>query len=113
MHSISLKDQRYRRGQVLGKGQAGIVFRALDTLTGHVVALKLVKRSVETINEFNLLSKLVHPNIVQLYGQEQTRDELSIVMEFCETGSLAQLLQSFGALSERLSCVYLSQVHIL
>jgi serine/threonine protein kinase len=64
------------------------------------------------------LTKLSHPNIVQLYHVQETPHHLNIIMEYplklmdryCENGSLYHVLQKFGPIPESLVAVYISQV---
>src|SRR5262249_7570282 len=85
-------NKRYRLEQEIGRGGMGIVFRAVDRLTGQSVALKRVTKPTEELiftsasdtidrrlalaQEFQLLASLRHPNIISVldYGfdEEQT-----------------------------------------
>uniref|UniRef100_A0A673HZ64 Cyclin-dependent kinase 10 n=1 Tax=Sinocyclocheilus rhinocerous TaxID=307959 RepID=A0A673HZ64_9TELE len=50
----------------IGEGTYGIVYRALDTRTNEIVALKKVRMYKEKDGEISLLLRLRHPNIVEL-----------------------------------------------
>lgn len=100
-------------GEVLGKGGSGVVYRALNTTTGAFAACKVVKQDKdqgETCNEIDLLKKLSHPNIVRMYGYEENEKEILIIMEFCESGSLRNLIERFGNLTETLASGYVIQI---
>jgi hypothetical protein len=65
----------------LGAGSSGEVWLANEQRTGRIVALKILHRrgvgsaSAEVLRrETQMLSELVHPNIVQLYGAVLTAD---------------------------------------
>lgn len=65
----------------LGAGSSGEVWVANEQRTGRIVALKILHRrgvgnaSAEVLRrEIQMLSELVHPNIVQLYGAVSTAD---------------------------------------
>jgi WD40 repeat protein/serine/threonine protein kinase len=81
----------------VGKGGMGVVYRARQSRPNRVVALKMLKDEV-TADAFDLarfraeadiLARLSHPNIVQVYevGEHHGRPWFSL--EFCPGGSLA------------------------
>ena len=56
----------------LGEGTYGVVYKAVDKVTGEVVALKKIRLEKEddgvpstAIREISLLKNLKHPNIVE------------------------------------------------
>jgi serine/threonine protein kinase len=93
---------RYRLEQSIGSGGMGEVFRAVDTVLGRAVAVKVVhaveprKRKEVTesfLREARISAAIAHPNVVQIldFGIHQ---ELApyIVMELLAGESLADLL---------------------
>lgn len=109
-------------GECIGKGAYGKVFKALDTETAKIVAIKQV--SMLNINEdqmcslhkeIKMLKRLSHRNIVrylgELYLDSDTSDsDLNIILEFIENGSLASVIRSFTSVSERVVSIYIKQV---
>ncbi|KAK6038494.1 kinase domain protein, partial [Cooperia oncophora] len=87
----------------IGEGTYGIVYRARDSKSGQVVALKKVRVdskmsaqmgiSDSALREIVLLKKLRHENIVELKEVAVSRDPqgMFLVMEYCEQ-DLAKLL---------------------
>ncbi|XP_073724479.1 cyclin-dependent kinase 10 [Misgurnus anguillicaudatus] len=86
----------------IGEGTYGIVYRARDTRTNEIVALKKVRMDKEkdgipisSLREINLLLPLRHPNIVELkevvVGSHL--ESLFLVMSYCEQ-DLASLLEN-------------------
>jgi serine/threonine protein kinase len=57
-----------------------------------------------------LLKRLSHPNIVRFFGYEKTESQLSIMLEYCESGSLYDTMSTFGKFSEPLVRNFISQV---
>ncbi|MGH0116334.1 UNVERIFIED_CONTAM: hypothetical protein FKN15_003514 [Acipenser sinensis] len=86
----------------IGEGTYGIVYRARDTKSDEIVALKKVRMDKEkdgipisSLREINLLLKLRHPNIVELkevvVGNHL--ESIFLVMGYCEQ-DLASLLEN-------------------
>jgi serine/threonine protein kinase len=101
-HTIGSIGRRYVLQDVIGKGGMGIVYRALDRLTGKIVALKRVNTNPEQLEfnskssasldsrvalaqEFKVLASLRHPNIISVldYGFDSERQPY-ITMELLE-----------------------------
>uniref|UniRef100_A0A2K5YCG3 Mitogen-activated protein kinase kinase kinase kinase n=1 Tax=Mandrillus leucophaeus TaxID=9568 RepID=A0A2K5YCG3_MANLE len=91
--------------QRLGGGTYGEVFKARDKATGDLVALKMVKMEpdddVSTLQkEILILKTCRHANIVAYHGSYLWLQKLWICMEFCGAGSLQDIYQVTGSLSE-------------
>ncbi|KAF5926400.1 hypothetical protein HPG69_015598 [Diceros bicornis minor] len=101
------KDPRehYDLLQRLGGGTYGEVFKARDKVSGDLVALKMVKMEpdddVSTLQkEILILKTCRHANIVAYHGSYLWLQKLWICMEFCGAGSLQDIYQVTGSLSE-------------
>ncbi|WWD18350.1 hypothetical protein CI109_102800 [Kwoniella shandongensis] len=107
----------YQLGDILGRGASGSVYRALNFLTGETVAIKSISllslppsSLPDIMSEIDLLKNLNHPNIVKYKGFARDKENLFIVLEYCENGSLQTILKKFGKFPESLVAVYISQV---
>lgn len=83
----------------LGDGQFGEVFEGI--YKGNKVAIKTLKASGEAateefLGEAHLMTKLTHPNLVQLIGVVTSTDPVMIVAEFLSNGNLLDFLRSRG-----------------
>jgi eukaryotic-like serine/threonine-protein kinase len=91
-------NSKYQQIESIGQGQFGKVFRALDSNTGDVVALKeLDTRRFPTktfLRELSFLVSLQHPNIVACRGLEYSQTGRYLVMDYCEAGTLRDLMES-------------------
>lgn len=83
---------RYLKREVLGEGTYGVVYKAIDTKTGQVVAIKKIRlgKQKEGINftalrEIKLLKELKSPNIIELIDAFPHKGNLHLVFEFMET----------------------------
>uniref|UniRef100_A0A8C5KBR1 Mitogen-activated protein kinase kinase kinase kinase n=1 Tax=Jaculus jaculus TaxID=51337 RepID=A0A8C5KBR1_JACJA len=104
---ISNRDPRdlYDLLQRLGGGTYGEVFKARDKVSRDLVALKMVKMEpdddVSTLQkEILMLKTCRHANIVAYHGSYLWLQKLWICMEFCGAGSLQDIYQVTGPLSE-------------
>lgn len=83
--------------QSLGRGSYGYVFKGRDIITGQIKAVKVIP--IESENELNIclkeleiLSACKDPNIVSYYCSYMKENYIWIVLEFCDGGSLKDLL---------------------
>ncbi|CAN6333209.1 unnamed protein product [Urochloa humidicola] len=85
---------RYLKGELLGEGTYGMVYKAIDTKTGNTVAIKRIrigdKNKKEGVNftalrEIKLLKELKDPNIIELIECFPYKENLHLVFEFMET----------------------------
>ncbi len=90
----------YEIGAELGRGGMGVVYRARQTSLGRDVALKMilggehaspqVRTRLQT--EAELVARMAHPNIVQLYEVGEADGLPYLAMEFVDGGTLADRL---------------------
>jgi len=83
----------YEKGEELGRGQFGVVHRAVIITTGVVVAVKKLikgtsrKEGIETatLREIMLLQELKHENIIDMIEVYCHNGSISLVLELCLT----------------------------
>eukprot|EP00930_Biecheleria_cincta_P042362 TRINITY_DN29142_c0_g1_i1.p1 TRINITY_DN29142_c0_g1~~TRINITY_DN29142_c0_g1_i1.p1 ORF type:complete len:612 (+),score=137.86 TRINITY_DN29142_c0_g1_i1:67-1902(+) len=120
IHDVQFDRQHWQRGDNVGHGSFGSVFKALNQQTGGYIAVKEVyidvtKKSDEKLkaaleNEIDLMRSLRHPNIVAYYGCDWAEDHLHMYLEYMAGGSLSQVLNQFGPLEESLIADYARQL---
>ncbi|KEG10167.1 cell division related protein kinase 2 [Trypanosoma grayi] len=83
--------ERYNRMDILGEGTYGVVYRAVDKVTGQIVALKKVRldRTEEGIpqtalREVSILQEIHHPNIVNLLDVICADGKLYLIFEYVD-----------------------------
>jgi TolB-like protein/Flp pilus assembly protein TadD len=89
----------------LGRGGMGEVYRAADTRLGREVAIKVLAdsfaadrdRIARFEREARVLASLNHPNIAAVYGLEEIRGALALVLELVPGPTLGERLED-GAL---------------
>jgi aurora kinase len=105
-------------GSSLGKGKFGEVFLVRHHDCGFVAALKRTQK--KCVKEFKMLeqfakeirlhSSLDHPNIVKFYGVFEEGDEIFLVLEYLNGGTLFDYLNEVTALPLREAVEYLRDV---
>lgn len=102
--------ENYVLQESVGSGQYGKVYKAKNTKTDEVVAVKVIKLSkfsevpkLEefTLNEIKTLSKVENPNVVRFIEMLRTSNNMYLIYEFCNGGTLEQLLMEKKFLSEK------------
>ncbi|XP_078441275.1 cyclin-dependent kinase D-1-like [Wolffia australiana] len=83
---------RYLKREILGEGTYGVVFKAVDTKTGQIVAIKKIRLGAQkeginftALREIKLLKELKDPNIIELIDAFPHKDNLHLVFEFMES----------------------------
>eukprot|EP00051_Salpingoeca_urceolata_P012498 m.154737 g.154737 ORF g.154737 m.154737 type:complete len:494 (+) comp17508_c0_seq3:301-1782(+) len=103
----------------VGQGTYGTVYKARhqdgrlqDFAVKVIPRAKLNSKAAEDnlVHEIGLLSKLKHPNLVQLFDFWCDDCEVTMVMEFCPGGDLWQYIQQKQALHERQAQHFLRQL---
>ncbi|KZV40794.1 calcium-dependent protein kinase 16-like [Dorcoceras hygrometricum] len=96
-------DARYTIGKLLGHGQFGYTYAAIDKSNGDRVAVKRIEKkkmvlpiAVEDVKrEVKILKALTgHENVVQFYNAFEDDSYVYIVMELCEGGELLDRILS-------------------
>ncbi|XP_004716170.1 myosin-IIIa [Echinops telfairi] len=99
--------------ETIGKGTYGKVFKVLNKKNGQKAAVKIldpihdIDEEIEA--EYNILKTLSdHPNVVRFYGMyfkkdKVNGDQLWLVLELCNGGSVTDLVKGFLKRGERMS----------
>lgn len=98
-----LQRSNYRILGLVGQGQFGQVYCAIHRRTGKLVALKNISRERLTthrfLRELRFLLSLEHPNIANCRALEQSATGRRLVLDYCEAGTLRQLMDQDMALT--------------
>ncbi|HVZ47627.1 MAG TPA: protein kinase, partial [Gemmatimonadaceae bacterium] len=98
---------RYEVKEMLGVGGMGMVFKAVDTELGDVIAIKTLKQDVlgedpsaleRFKSEIRLARRISHRNVVRTHDLGEYGGVYFITMEYVEGRSLKDLIQSRGRL---------------
>lgn len=83
--------------QKLGEGSYGSVYKAIHKESKHVLAIKQVPLDTdlqEIIKEISIMQQCDSPFIVRYYGSYFRNVELLIVMEYCDGGSVSDIIRT-------------------
>jgi len=104
------------RGEMVGRGSLGSVFKAMNRSNGQMMAVKEVhiddtdkeddRFRASLQNEIDLYKDLQHEHIVSYIGNDYLDGRLFIYLEYMPGGSIAQVLSQFGPLDEPLVARY-------
>lgn len=108
----------FKLQEVLGEGASGIVYKGVHRETKKVVAIKKMQVGVNnvtsTIKEILIMKDLKSSNTLKYYGCYNKDDYVWIIMEYCDAGSLQDIIDMHenesSCLSERQIGQIVSQV---
>jgi serine kinase len=111
------KKKGYELKKKLAEGAFGQVYKAVNTKSGDLVAVKVMDLSKvgEKFKEKFLPRELAaligvkHENAVQVYDIIRANKKMYIFMEFCGGGDIAGLLQKSGPIAEDKTCYWFTQ----
>lgn len=110
---------RWQQGGFIGGGANGNVYIGFNLDSGGIMAVKEIRVQdlsnspalyKQIKDESDVMQMLSHPNIVDYYGIEVHRDRVYIFEEYCEGGSLANLLENGRIEDEEIIQVYTIQM---
>ena len=94
-------NDRYEIIRLIGEGGMANVYLALDTILDRQVAVKVLRGDLAEDEKFvrrfqreaNSASKIIHPNIVEIYDVGEDQGEYYIVMEYIDGRDLKSLIK--------------------
>ena len=105
-HKTSNISKEYTFGKTLGTGSFGQVRLAIHKATKQTRAIKILQKSKidmkDLLNEIEILSKLSHPNIMQIYEIFDDNTNIYIVSEYCKGGELFDIISKKGNFSMKI-----------
>ena len=107
-------NEEYLLGETLGQGAFGTVRKAIHKVTKQERAIKILKKRQQDERklflEVNILSKLTHPNIMEIYEFYEDKANFYIVSELCKGGELFDKITEKGCFKEAEACPIMLQL---
>ena len=102
----------------LGEGAFGSVHLGINKQTGEKVAIKILEKCRLTRNrqiirlnrEIEILKKVKHPNIIQLYSVIETEKQIFLIMEYIKGKELYQYIVMKTKIPEDEACFFFQQI---
>lgn len=100
-------DGRYRVVEAIGRGGMGVVYKVEHRRLGKIAAMKVLHRDLasdpEVVGRFHreaeAISRLTHPNTVQVFDFGSAEDGLYLVMEYVRGRDLGDILDRDGPMA--------------
>ena len=102
----------YHTNEKIGKGAYSVVFKGFHKKLNKVVAIKRIDliENQKFLNRFkmeiNLMKKLNHINIVNLYDTIEKDEYLYLIMEYCKYGDLRNFLKKRPLKEEKAKIIF-------
>ena len=101
--------------ETVGSGAFATVKKVIHKITKQTRALKIIKKSEEEdqknlIREVNILSNLVHPNIMQIFEYYEDETFFYIITEYCAGGELFDAILEKGSFKEQEASFIMKQL---
>ena len=113
-HKKGKISKEYTLGKVIGKGAFGQVRLAIHKATKQKRAIKIMKKAEvnmqNLLDEISILSKLSHPNIMQIFEIFEDNINIYIVSEYCNGGELFDIISQKGSFTEKEACIVMKQL---
>lgn len=113
-----LVDNRYRVEEVLGRGGMGVVYKVKHQRMGKIAAMKVLHselaRDSDVVGRFQTeaeaVSRLGHPNTVQVFDFGTEKGSLYLVMEFVRGQDLGAIIDRDGPMDFKTLAPLLGQI---
>jgi serine/threonine protein kinase len=97
--------------EIIGEGSFGRVFKVRKKDNNYIFAMKVMRKQYlisnhqikYAVSEAQIMRVLNHPYLLQLIYTFQTPDNMYMILEYCENGDLAKVLDEYSLLDEKTS----------
>lgn len=104
MFTLGTKVGKYVLQKEMGKGAFGTVYRAIDSTTNKVVAIKVLRKKAFAdqymrrllTTEIMIMREINHPNILHLFEFLQNDAYYFLVIQYCNQGDMTDWMKKNG-----------------
>ena len=91
----SISDYYYNTNPI-GKGSFSIIYKGYYIIDKKPIAIKKIKYmgSININSEIDIMKKINHPNILKLYDVVEYKNNIYLVLEYCNQGDLQKYIES-------------------
>ncbi|CAD8077667.1 unnamed protein product [Paramecium sonneborni] len=108
----------YTLGNTIGEGTFGKVKIGTQLQTGEKVAVKILEKArvqdesdvCRIAKEIDILKKIRHPHIIQIYEIIDTAKDIYLIMEYASGGELFEYIVKNRKVPEKQACKFLLQI---
>lgn len=100
-------ESRFEIGEEIGRGAFSVVKSGRDKSSGDQVAIKMIDKQIVDpqdlvllAREIDIMKKVKHPNVLNLFEVFENDDQISLVMEFVDGGELFYKIVEKGNYTE-------------
>ncbi|KJH42710.1 kinase domain protein [Dictyocaulus viviparus] len=109
------KMKNYKKRELLGRGACGKVWKAQQKRSEAIYAMKIIHPKEDhqrelAAREVLIMRSLNHPYVVKLEKSFLTSRKIVLLLEYCDMGSLKQLLDASGKLNDLVTAKIFSDV---
>ncbi|XP_070563625.1 mitogen-activated protein kinase kinase kinase 1-like [Ptychodera flava] len=119
--SVYMEGEHWIKGPLIGSGAFSTCYQARDVKSGTIMAVKQVsfcrnsksdqEKVVSAIlEEIAMLARMDHPHVSRLIGATQQGAHFNLFVEWMPGGSVASLLERYGAFQEVVIVRYMRQI---
>lgn len=109
-------DEIFQKLEILGQGSFGVVYKCLHRETGSIVAAKImdIEDEIDSFKkEVEILKECKSPYILRFYGCYFKKGEIWIIIEYCDSGSVLDLMRAINCALNEFQIASIVQMVIL
>ncbi|KAI8894776.1 kinase-like domain-containing protein [Globomyces pollinis-pini] len=109
----------YQMNEIIGEGGQATVRLGFNPKTGHIAAIKILRKKSKSghevdrtllLKELKIHGSISHPNVIRLYKTTEDEQNIYMVLEYAAAGELFDKIEPDVGIDEDLSHLYFTQL---